>query len=33
MDYLEQMVCFVFVALQGNWKIQNENCKMKIFQQ
>jgi len=33
MDYLEQMVCFVFVALQGNWKMQNENCKMQIFQE
>jgi len=25
MDYLEQTVCFVFVALQRNWKMQNEN--------
>jgi len=33
MDYLEQMVCFVFVALQENWKMQNENCKMQIFQE
>jgi len=33
MDYLEQMVCFVFVALQGNWKIQNENFKVQILQE
>jgi len=33
MDYLEQMVCFVLVALQGNWKMQNENWKMQIFQE
>jgi len=31
MDDLEQMVYFVFVALQGNWKMQNENCKMQKF--
>ena len=33
MDCLEQMVCFVFVALQGNLKMQNENCKMQILRE
>jgi len=33
MDYFAQMVCFEFVAPQGNWKMQNENCKMQIFQE
>jgi len=29
----DKMACFVFVALQGNWKTQNENCKIKIVQE
>ena len=33
MDDLEQMVYFVFVALRGNLKMQNENCEMQIFQE
>ena len=35
---LQSMSAFVrvmikAVALQGNWKMQNENCKMQIFQE